>query len=221
MEHLYHNLSPDEVNKTSDLFIGLSLNVEQNPYLHELVRKIELEQQALQHSIAYAHQCELTQLIVSADREFIAAFNSFHKMVQLKSQIDTNIREQKSSALLLDIVDFDITHLDRVSPMDMINRVKICLNELRHSEDGDGLEKAGVNDLFTVLICAFRTLEILQMEREKSIMEVHSPAIASRQLARTLQDLHSHIKSYSRLGDDQYHEPLTQIEDHFRAIPAI
>ncbi len=219
MEHLYHNLSPEDVNKTSDLFIELSLNVDCNPFLKELVRKIELEQQALQHSISYAHQCELTQLIVAADREFIASFNSFYKMVHLKSQIDTNIREKKSSSLLLTLIDFDVTHLDRVSPIDMINRMKICIHEIIHCENGEALNRAGVTDLFTIMKCAFRTLEILQLEREKSIIEVHSPAIASRQLARTLRDLHSHIESYARLGDDQYHEPLIKIQSHFKAIP--
>lgn len=212
MTELYHKLTPEETIEVSDLILSVGKRIYGNNYVDDLSIRIEREQGILARSLALAQKSEFSRLLTTADTEFYRAFTLFADLVSVKEQIGMmpggECISRATSVQMAQLVN----DWDTLSREELIFEVEKIIDELDCCAIESALMQEGIMALFNDIKSKFFVLKGLSDEWVEFDAEVPPPSIASRRLAITLSDLHTHVAGYSRLGNREYKALLEELE---------
>lgn len=212
MTELYHKLTPEETIEVSDLILSVGRRIYGNNYVDDLSIRIEREQGILARSLALAQKCEFSRLLTTADTEFYRAFTLFADLVNVKEQIGM-LPEEQCISRGASVKMVQLVHdWDTLSREELISEVENLIEELDCCAVENAFTREGIMPLFNDLKSKFFVLKGLSDEYVEFDSEVPPPSIASRRLAITLSDLHTHVAGYSRLGNREYKALLEELE---------
>lgn len=212
MTELYHKLTPEETIEVSDLILSVGKRIYGNNYVDDLSIRIEREQGILARSLALAQKSEFSRLLTTADTEFYRSFTLFADLVNVKEQI-TMLPDEHCISKAMSVKMIQLVHdWDTLSREELLAEVENMVEELDSCEIQNALTREGIMPLFNDLKSKFLVLRGLTNEAIEIDSEVPPPSIASRRLAITLSDLHTHVAGYSRLGNREYKALLEELE---------